>query len=348
MESLVYQREQVAAFDFRAVHPALRFGTASDRYAGWIGQVYPARYEADVTSRTRKLGGQTFEERTLPIASVEDYFQHFGVLELDFTFYRPLLDPDGKPSPNYFLLQQYATHAPDEARFLLKVPHTFFARKLRRGAGGQVRYDDNPDFLDADACARLFLEPAQALLADRLTGLVFEQEYQRVSESPDPMENIAELDAFFARLPQGAQAHLELRSPHLLIPPYFDWLESRGLGFVFSHWTWLPPLRNQWKLCGGRFPAANRQAVVRLLTPANMPYEKAYALAWPFDRPLPEIAQTPQARDMVLDVAALVFQAAEQQVYLSVIANNRAWGNAPSLAQAIAARVLDEVERRGG
>jgi hypothetical protein len=54
---------------------------------------------------------------------------------------------------------------------------------------------------------------------------------------------------------------------------------------------------------------------------------------------------------MVLDVAALVFQAAEQQVYLSVylsvIANNRAWGNAPSLAQAIATRVLDEVQRRG-
>jgi hypothetical protein len=62
---------------------------------------------------------------------------------------------------------------------------------------------------------------------------------------------------------------------------------------------------------------------------------------------LQSIAQTPQARDMVLDVAALVFQAAEQQVYLSVIANNRAWGNAPSLAQAIATRVLDEVQRRG-
>ena len=32
---------EVDAFDFRRVHPSLRFGTASDRYAGWLGQVYP-------------------------------------------------------------------------------------------------------------------------------------------------------------------------------------------------------------------------------------------------------------------------------------------------------------------
>ena len=73
--SIAERRGNVADFDFRNLHPHVRFGTASDRYAGWIGQIYPASYEADVKTRRRKLGGQTFEERTVPIESVQDYFE---------------------------------------------------------------------------------------------------------------------------------------------------------------------------------------------------------------------------------------------------------------------------------
>ncbi len=49
---------------------------------------------------------------------------------------------------------------------------------------------------------------------------------------------------------------------------------------------------------------------------------------------------------MVLDVTALVFRAAIEGAVVNVIANNRAWGNAPDLARAIARRVLEEVRRR--
>lgn len=344
--SIAERRGNVADFDFRNLHPHVRFGTASDRYAGWIGQIYPASYEADVKTRRRKLGGQTFEERTVPIESVQDYFEHFGVLELDFTFYRPLLEADGAPSSNFFVLQQYADFAPADATFLLKAPQTCFSRKLRRSAGGKVTYEDNPEFLNADAYTKQFHEPAVQLLGDRLAGILFEQEYQRVKESPPPEQNIAELDGFFRAIPNDVQAHLELRSEHLLIPPYFDWLDDWGLGFVFSHWTWLPPIRNQWRMGGERFTAANREVVTRLLTPRNVKYADAYARAYPFDKAVPEIADTPQARDMVLDATALAFQAALQECVLNVIANNRAWGNAPALAQAIGYRMLEEEERR--
>jgi uncharacterized protein YecE (DUF72 family) len=340
------RREHAAAYIFHEIHPHLRFGTASDRYAGWIGQVYPEHYERLVSSRKRKLKGKTFEERTLPIASVADYFTHFGILEIDFTFYRPLREADGEPSNNWFVLEQYANHAPDHARFLLKAPQSYFARKLRRSEGGQAVYLDNPDFLNAKAYRHQFHEPALELLGDRLVGILFEQEYQRKNESPEPEGNIAELDAFFADYPGDAQAHLELRSPHLLVPPYFDWLESRSLGFVFSHWTWLPPLRDQWRMCGGRFTAGDRNAVVRLLTPLRTQYADAYAAAYPFDKPVPAITETPQARNMVLDVTALTYQAEGQGALLNMIANNRAWGNSPALAQAVAERVLDEEEKR--
>ena len=334
-------RRRIDSYDFRGLSPAVRFGTASDRYAGWIGQIYPESYEAEVTSRNRKLGGQTYKERTVPIRSVTDYFEHFGVLELDFTYYRPLLDSDKTPSNNYFVLEQYASLAPDEARFLLKAPQSCFTRTLRRSRGGEVSYDSNPEFLNSEAYLAQFLEPAIGILGARLDGIIFEQSYQRVSESPPPEQNVVELDDFFSDIPDEVQSHIEIRSPHLLTPDYFAWLEGRGIGFVFSHWTWLPPLRDQWARCGGRFSAANGAAVVRLLTPLRMPYAKAYEQAYPFDKPVDAIVNSKGGRNMILDVTALAFQAKAQKATLNIIANNRAWGNSPRLAQAVATSLLD-------
>lgn len=324
----------------------MRFGTASDRYAAWIGQIYPETYAQQVNRRRRKLGGRSFEERTVPVESVRDYFEHFDVLELDFTFYRPLLDADGKPSTNYAVLQRYADCAPDSALFYLKAPQAFFARRFRRQTAGEVRHVDNPDYLNSAAYARSFLQPAMEILGDRILGVIFEQEYQRVSDSPEPSESVRELDAFFRDVPDLVQSHIEIRSPHLLQPVYFEWLADRGLGFVFSHWTWLPPLRRQWRLSGERFTSADRNVVARLLTPLEMPYAVAYARTHPFDAVVAEIAESRQAQRMVLDTAALAFRAEADDAVLNVIANNRAWGNAPALAGTIAKRILDEEERR--
>lgn len=343
VRSLEDRRTAVDQYDFRQVHPHVRFGTASDRYAAWIGQIYPAdRYALHISSRKRTLQGRTFEERQVPIASVREYFDHFSTLELDFTFYRPLLEENDEPSSNYFVLSNYADHAPSEASFFVKAPRKYFARQLRKGGD----FHDNPDFLDAEAYVETFHEPALDILGDRLSGIIFQQEYQRVADSPPPDANIEALDAFFSSLPSSVQPHLELRSEHFLTNAYFDWLEDRGLGHVFSHWTWLPSIRNQWSMCGERFTAADGQVVSRLLTPRDMRYADAYAKAYPFDEPAPELSETKQAQDMVLDATALAYRAEAQNALLNVMANNRAWGNAPELARSIAHRILDEEERR--
>jgi uncharacterized protein YecE (DUF72 family) len=347
--SVAERRAEVARYDLRHLHPRVRVGTASDRFAGWMGQVYPRDVWAErVSTRSKKSGGETLEERLLPVASVEDFFLHFGVLELDFTFYRPLLEKDGRSSPALFTLQEYAEHAPANARFLLKAPQAFSARRVRRSAGGQAQFVDNPDYLDAAAYTDRFLAPAlDALGADRLAGVIFEQEYARVNESPHPEAFVGALDAFFADVPDTAQAHLEVRSPHLLVPPYFAWLETRGLGFVFSHWQWLPALKEQWALAGERFTAANGEAVLRLLAPREMRYERSLALAHPFDAPVPELAATPQARQMVDEATALLYKAVEADVTMNAITSNRAWGNAPDLARTLADRFLDFADRFG-
>ena len=340
------RRARAESYVFHGLHPNVRFGTASDRYAGWIGQIYPEDYRTRISKRRRKLGKRTFEEQTVPVESVNDFFQHFDVLELDFTFYRTLIDPDGKPSNNYSVLQRYADFAPDHARFFLKAPQAFFARKLRRRSEGKPVYLENRDFLDAQAYARSFLHPALEILGDRTLGIIFEQEYQRVADSPDPSQNVSELSRFFKEIPDLVQSHIEIRSPHLLQPEYFDWLNETGIGFVFSHWTWLPPLRVQWRLSGETFSAADGNVVLRLLTPLDVPYAEAYARTHPFDAVVPEVAGTRQADHMVLDTAALAFRAQAEGAHLNVIANNRAWGNAPELAKTIALRILEEEERR--
>lgn len=339
--SIDERRRLIESFDFRSIHPNARFGTASDRYAGWIGQIYPEEYATKISSRKRRLGGKSYEEQTVPVESVREYFECFGALEIDYTYYRPLRDQEGEATSNYWVLRNYAGHAPPEAVFFLKVPRTYFSRTLRRGSGKKVEYVENPEFLNVERYVQEFHEPAIEILGDRLGGLLFEQEYQRKGDSPSPEENVAELDAFFAEIPAGVQPHIELRSEHLLAPPYFDWLEDRGIGFVFSHWTWLPPIRKQWKMAGERFTAANGNVVARLLTPLNVRYADAYAMAHPFDKEVEDISGSKQAQSMVADVTALLYQAEKNSALLNVIVNNRAWGNAPVLAQEIANRILD-------
>jgi len=79
-------------FWFRELHPNISMGMASDRYAGWVGQVYSeGRYTKEIKHRTHKIGEKSFNEEVLPVESVEEYFEHFPILEIDYTFYRPLL-----------------------------------------------------------------------------------------------------------------------------------------------------------------------------------------------------------------------------------------------------------------
>jgi hypothetical protein len=50
---------------------------------------------------------------------------------------------------------------------------------------------------------------------------------------------------------------------------------------------------------------------------------------------------------MVLDTTALSMQALKHDSAAMIISNNRAWGNAPSLAQKVSRRILEELEKEG-
>lgn len=328
------QASNLEYFQFRELHPDVFMGTASDRYAGWIGQIYSGqRYAGNINRRSKRIGGKSFDEEVIPVESVEEYFSHFRVLELDFTFYRLLLDKNGKSTPNLHVLRAYTQYLNKEDRMILKVPQTVFAKRLWR-KGTLI---ENEEYLNPEIFTHQFYEPALGVLAAWLDGFIFEQEYQRKQDRTSPKTLAGELDDFFGAIPKDSRYHVEIRTDALLSGPVFDVLEKHGIGHVLSHWTWLPRLSHQFAMSGRRFLNRGKQCIIRLMTPRGMRYEDAYARAHPFNAIIDGMMD-PQMLDETVDI---MHTAIADGVQANVIVNNRSGGNAPLIAQKIAKQFLE-------
>ncbi|MCJ7679218.1 MAG: DUF72 domain-containing protein [Candidatus Aminicenantes bacterium] len=323
----------INAYRFRDFHPSLFLGTTSDRYAGWMGQIYTAdKYEGRITSRTKVLDGKTYYEEVLPVESVSEYFTHFPALELDFTFYRPLLDQKGEPTSNLKVLETYARYIGSGDSLIVKVPQAVTARKIRKGE----IFIDNPDYLDPDLFTRRFYEPLVEICGPSLQGLIFEQEYSRKSEGGDVRTLAAELDRFLKEIPDDDRYHFEIRTSRFLDDPLFQVLNSHGTGLLYSHWTWLPRLAEQMDKVGEKVNNRAGAQVVRLLTPRGMTYSKTYAAAHPFDR----MVEGQLRDDMIEDTLEVIRGVLRQGKRLFLLINNRFGGNAPDTARILLERVL--------
>ena len=325
-------------FLFRDLHSKVSLGTASDRYAGWMGQIYsPGRFKGKISKRSKPVGGQTVTEELLPVESVQEYFQHFSILELDFTFYSLLLDEHSNPTPTHRVLETYRRNLKDADHIVLKVPQTIFAQKLWRGG----KFAENPGYLNTEMFTEKFYAPATEVLGPTLQGFIFEQEYQAKKERSSTDLFVSALDRFFETIPRDERYHVEVRTEALLTNAYFQILEKHGIGQVLSHWTWLPPLRKQLSKASDRFFNVGKQAVIRLMTPIGMRYEEAYLKAFPFDK-MVEGMMSPR---MPEETAQVMIEAIEQDVRANVIINNRAGGNAPLIAQKVAVKFAESVAR---
>jgi len=323
------QHKRFTKYLFRDLHPNVCMGTASDRYEGWIGQIYTKeKFEGKISRRPKMIAGKALSEGVLPIESVAEYFEHFPVVELDFTFYALLLDKDLNPTQNHRILEMYRRNLTASDRVILKVPQVIFARKLRK----EGKFEENPGYLDVDLFAHHFYEPALHILGDLIAGFLFEQEYQVKKERVPAAQYAEALARFFSKIPQDHRYHVEVRTDSLLSKAYFDLLEKQGIGQVLSHWTWLPPLQKQFAKTSGRFLNSGKQCLIRLMTPLGMKYEEAYTEAFPFDK-LVDGMMSPQ---MVEQTAEIMLSAVQEGVRANVIINNRAGGNAPQLAQKVA------------
>ena len=138
---------------FRDLDSNPLIGMASDRYAGWIGQIYSeSRYEKGITRRSHKVGDKTFNEETLPVESVAGYFEHFPLLAIDYTFYRPLLYSNGNPTQNFHVLKSYHLH--------MRMGISFFSKPSRSlSPGGQKGFFLSYPNLDISIIAYFLSNP---------------------------------------------------------------------------------------------------------------------------------------------------------------------------------------------
>jgi uncharacterized protein YecE (DUF72 family) len=330
----VDESQRIEHFLFRGLDPNVLLGTASDRYEGWLGQIYSReKWKGKIKRRTKKIGGKSFVEKTLPVESVEEYFEHFPVLEIDYTFYSPLRDKEGKPTRTYHVLKQYRQHMNQNDRVILKVPRAVSARRIHRGG----QYIDNETYLDPKIFVEGFLEPATEILGVTLKGMIFEQEYQRKQDRV-PVDKMAkDLERFFEAVPEDDRYHVELRTEAYLSAPVFRVLERHGVGQVLSHWTWLPSLVKQLAKADNRIFNSGRERILRLMTPRGMRYEIAYDRAYPFDRLREGMLQP----EMVAETVRMMLRALEERVETSILINNRAGGNAPLIAREVFLRFIE-------
>ncbi|EFK11242.1 conserved hypothetical protein [delta proteobacterium NaphS2] len=329
VDSTDQNANKIEQFRFRALAPHTFLGTASDRYAGWMGQIYTEeRYEGRIARRTKKVGGKSFVEETLPVESVEEYFEHFAVLELDYTFYSSLLDKNGEPTRIFHVLKRYREHMKEGDRVIVKVPQIISAQKFWRGG----QYIENEAYLNPEVFRAQFYEPVKKMLGPTLNGMVFEQEYQRKKDRLPIKEVAGDLERFFGSIPEDTRYHIELRTEAYLSSQIFRVLEKHGVGQVLSHWTWLPSLRKQLNRAGNRVFNWGGQRIIRLMTPMGMRYENAYSKAHPFNKLVDGMLQP----HMVKEAAGFMREAVEKSTRTSIIINNRAGGNAPIIAQKVA------------
>lgn len=329
MEPDIFQK--IDNFIFRDLHPRIRIGTASDRYSGWIGQIYtPGKYE--IVKRSRKVGNRSFTEEILSIESVPEYFQHFEVLEIDFTFYKPLLNKNLQPTSNYKILQGYNKYLKDGDGLFLKVPQVIFAQKLWQAG----RFIENSSYLNVEMFINQFYDPANAILGDHLKGFIFEQEYQRKADRISPKQFVEDLEGFVDSLPRDDRYHFEIRTDYYHTHQYFELIQKHGLGHILSHWTWLPPLRKQFIRANKTFYNKGKECVIRLLTPLRVNYQDSYVRTFPFDN----IIQGMMNPEMISDAVEIVEKGKKEGFTMNLIVNNRTGGNAPLIARELAGRLI--------
>jgi len=295
-----------------SLSPLIKFGTSTWTYEGWKGLVYHTLYPK------RRFKQDCLAEYAQYEYGGERIFRTVG---FDFTFYGP-------PTPTQ--LQHYAAQLPAGFQACAKVWEEITVPAFSPGLRSGARAGPNPHFLDADYFQDLVMAPFNEAFLEHTGPFIFE--FQRTGIEPGAF--LRKLDAFLARLPQDYQYAVEVRNAALLGREYHSILERHGVAHVFNHLYGLPPLSEQHQRLHGTFTAPF--VLIRLLTPPDLPYQKAVKAYQPYDkivRPLPR---------MRADTVTLVRQAVQENRQAYVLVNNRSEGSAPLTVQALVDQIKKE------
>ncbi len=218
-----------------ALPAALRLGTSSWSFPGWVGSVWAQDYAP------QKLAKQ----------GLRAYAQHplLRSVSLDRAFYQPLA------ADQY---AAYAAQVPEDFRFVVKAPGRI-ADPMERDDSGRV-LRANPAFLDPERAQLLFAEPALEGLRHKLGVLVFQL-------SPLPQPALREIPALIARLGAMLRAlpslkavapdaviAVEVRNPEWLTADFVASLRAAGATYCLSLHAKMPPIEEQLPILRALWP----------------------------------------------------------------------------------------------
>lgn len=293
----------------------LRFGTSSWTYPGWKGLIYHRDYASD-----RDFRGGCLEEF--------GRFPWFRTVGIDHSFYSPA---------RAGTLDRYAAQLPEGFPWLSKVWERITVPRFgHHPRYGELAGRDNPSFLDAalfcDAVLPAYDRPG---IRERTGPFVFQFQSLVGCDASDIASFLDRLESFLTALPRTFRYAIELRSPELLQPRYFEILNDAGATHCFNHWDRMPPLITQMRAAA---QAGGLQAdfyVARLLTPLGVDYAQSVQQFEPFDKLMQE---QPRMRQ---DVVRLAMRALHRDADAFILVNNRVEGNSPSTIDAIGRMIID-------
>lgn len=287
----------------RAVPAAIRFGTSTWTYDGWMGDVYHRQYR----------GPQ-------PARRLEEYARYplFRTVGIDSAYYDP---------PSEETLGEYARALPPGFPAVSKVWERITAKRF--GASpkwGNLSGTKNPDFLNADLFIESVIGPYTRAFRDHAGCFVFEFQAMHGRDLSPVEDWAAQLDRFLGRLPRDFRYAVELRNPELLREQHGAVLQRHGVAHVFNSWSEMPTIGEQLDL-PWTFPAPF--TVARALLRPGRRYADAVKLFEPYQQvqePVPELR---------MDLVRLIAEAQRRRVEAFILANNRAEGNAPGTIRAV-------------
>lgn len=290
---------------------AIRLGTSSWKYPGWIGSVYdPARYH-----RRGRFSRKHFEQTCLA-----EYAAVFPTVGGDFSFYQ---------FPTDAAWARLFDQVPDGFAMSLKVPEDLTVERFPTlPRYGRRAGRSNPDFMNPAVLADRFLallEPYRR----KLGVLMFEFGTFRDGAMAEPPRFAEALSRFLSRLPTDRfDFAVEVRNPAFLTggTDYLDCLRAHRTAHCFNSWTRMPPILEQ-LATPGVFTAPH--AVARLLLRPGRAYQQAVDLFSPY-----QVLREPYPEGRAA-LKALIEQCLERRQALFAFVNNRFEGNAVETIRAV-------------
>ena len=159
--------------------------------------------------------GQLYSPGTRPGEYLGQYAQHYGIVEVDSTFYR---------TPTARMVEGWHERTPESFRFSLKLPQVITHDKVMR---------DCEEELDG------FLAVAR-LLGEKLHSVCLQFGYFNRQKFAGVRQFLDVLDPFLERWPRDVAVAVEVRNRNWLGRDYLDCLRKHGAATVLVLQSWMP------------------------------------------------------------------------------------------------------------